>query len=257
VKDHLRTRGVEFDAVNLQADASAVEELRARQMQSLPVLAVGDRFLATPHADEIDALFGFDPAPAFVLSEDDLIERAQALLAAAVRFGRQLPPERYDDPTPGMENADALLLPDGTRVLLPDGRPYIPHATSLGLLRHILGHGAKFLLLAVDPGNERFARAELFAPYGEPDDRLGLAEIERIADEIGLAIRDCRPNLAYPVETFMGTKTVHEMLQAMTYSLAQHTRQLESILVSLGIEPDGGLTESAYRGLGMPDAIWS
>jgi hypothetical protein len=222
----------------------------------LPVVAAGDRYLVSPQLPELDELLGFEPEAVELLSGSELVDRAGELLLAAMRFARQLPPERYDDPTPGLEGVKALVLPDGTPSVLPDGRPYIPHATSIGLVRHIVGHGVKFLLFATEPGSGVFERAATFGPLGEPDDSLGLADIERETERVRLAIVRCRPELDRRVPTYAGTKTVHEMLQVTTFSLAQHTRQLESIVRSLGTEPDGPLGEAAYRGLGLPAAIW-
>ena len=57
--------------------------------------------------------------------------------------------------------------------------------------------------------------------------------------------------------TWSGPKQLHDMLQDMTYSLTQHTRQLMTIVVDLGMEPDGPLTEDEYRGLDLAAKLWS
>lgn len=219
-------------------------------------MAIGERFLAFPQLHELDAALGVDSEGEQLLPGDELVERARTLLAAAARFARQLPRGHYDDPTPGSDASGPLILPDGTEVRLPDGTPYMPHATSLGLVRHIVGHGAKALLLVEDPGADAVANAATFGPFGEPAAGVPmegiLAEIERL--RAGLAAR--RPDLGRLIVTYMGEKTVHQVIGANTYSLAQHTRQLESILRSLGLEPDRALGEADYEGLGLPEAVW-
>jgi hypothetical protein len=47
------------------------------------------------------------------------------------------------------------------------------------------------------------------------------------------------------------------MLQRETYSLAQHTRQLMTILTDLGVSPERPLGESDFAGLQMPANVWS
>lgn len=256
MKDHLRARGVEFDAVNLQTEPAALEELRRHAVFSLPVVAVGDRYLGSPQLAEIDAALGIESEPAPLLPGDVLVERSRTLLAAAMRFARQLPREHYDDPTPGMEGSGPLILPDGTAVMLADGRPYLPHATSIGLVRHIVGHGVKVLLLATEPDCGLFADPATFGPLGEPDEALSLAQIEREAARVGSELQHAQPDVDRVVPTYMGQRKIHDVLQAMTYSLAQHTRQLEDVVRSLGFDPDGPLSEADYRGLGLPEAVW-
>lgn len=242
--------------MNLQVERSRLADLREHRIFSLPVVAVGDRFLGSPKLHEIDVALGIASDAEQLLPGPELLARARALLAAASRFARQLPPDHYEDPTPGAEDSGPLILPDGTEVLLPDGRPYMPHATSIGLVRHIVGHGVKVLLLVSEPASDLFASAARFGPLGEPDDSVPLEGIVAEADRVRALLLDATPELDRVVLSYMGQRTIHELVQAMTYSLAQHTRQLEDVLATLGIEPDTPLTDADYRGLGLPETVW-
>ena len=66
-----------------------------------------------------------------------------------------------------------------------------------------------------------------------------------------------RSSLARVIPTFIGPQTWRKLLQRESYSLAQHTRQLMSVLIDLGIEPDGRIGESEYAGLQMPEGVWT
>jgi hypothetical protein len=46
------------------------------------------------------------------------------------------------------------------------------------------------------------------------------------------------------------------MLDSMTYSTAQHSRQLLAVLELLGIEPDGPLSDADHEGLALPVTTW-
>jgi hypothetical protein len=242
--------------VNLQTERDRVDDLRQYRVFSLPVVAVGDSVLGSPQLHEIDAALGFDSEADALLPGPVLVERVRALLAAGIRYANQLPRVRYDDPTPGAEETGPLVLPDGTEVVLPDGRPYMPHATSIGLVCHIVGHGAKIVMLVEKPDSALFVDVARLGPYGEPDDRLPLEKIVAEAERAREGLRGARPELDRVIETYMGQVTVHGLLQVMTYSVAQHTRQLENIVLGLGIDPDGPLGDE-LEGLGLPAAVWA
>lgn len=264
MKDYLRTRGVEFDAINLQSNPEGYEELKGRNIRTLPAISVGDRFInveafSTKYR-ELDALLGLGEAAKALIPGPELVDRAILLLTAAMRYARQLPRDRYDDKIPGMKG-EPLRLNDGTVVRQPDGTPYVPHDTNIGLVRHIIGHGKKFEVIAKAPGAEGYDRIEKLAPLGEPDARTDLPEMIAQTDQIVLEIRqwwdetrghdlDCEVNAVF------GKNSLHEVLQGMTYGLAQHSRQLIHVLRAMDIEPIKPLTDAAYEGLNLPEVVW-
>ena len=240
-----------------------MESLRKLGMYAVPVVARGERRVLGRDLAEIDRLFGWQPNAHKPLPGKDLAERMQRLLEAAVRYARQLPAEHYGDVIPGQEHVTGpLVLADGSVLRRNDGTPYIPHHTYFDLVAHIAGHAEKFIHLAEHPASEVFARIDTFAPLGEPDADATLdnvcGQLATASAAIGgwsrsLSERD----LAVSVRTFDGVSTLHAMLDSMTYSTAQHTRQLLAILEMLGIEPDGPLTDADCAGLALPVATWS
>jgi len=260
VKGYLESHGVEFDAVNLMDNPAAQAEMRSRGIRALPVVTVGDRHVLGFDLNQIDAALGLKKSSTDIAAAE-LVARAQRLLAAAVRFARQLPPAKYGTPIPGMEDAKPpFIIPGGHVLVLPDGRPYVPHATNLALFRHIIAHGSKFRrflrLEATD-----YAHMGLYAQYGELLPELGLdalcaqVESDRAAIADWWASRAARGTETV-LETWMGQQTVRQMLQREVYSLAQHTRQLQAVLQDLGIAPDGPVDPADNAGLNLPARTW-
>jgi glutaredoxin len=261
VKGYLNTRGVEFVAINVQEDPDAASELEGLGARSLPVVTVGDRFSVGIDLSELDRLLGLADSGPRLLPWSDLVDRAPHLLDVAVRYARQLPADHYEDPIPGLEDLKLpLVLPDGTPLLRPDGTPYIPHRHYVGLVRHIVGHGAKFERMATDPGVD-ITDTVSFVLLGEPEDDEPLEDVFADAEQIVAAIRrrwppGVEPDLARVMNTFSGPQSLHQMLHATVYSLTQHTRQLMTVLEMLGVEPDGPLGGNDYAGLELPVGVW-
>jgi hypothetical protein len=191
-------------------------------------VAIDDRYALGINLAEVDDLLGLERTPVDpLLPGEELVERTVRLLEATIRFAQQLPPAHYDDAIPGMEGVKGpLVLPNGTAVVLPDGTPYVPHRTSLGLVRHIIGHGVKFKLLAEDPESDLYRHPEIYLPLGEPDHTLGLPDLLRETEEI---IRDIQRwwgqaserDLERVVHTLWGAHSLQKVLHQNTYSLAQ------------------------------------
>lgn len=260
VKGHLAARGVEFDAIDVTLDRSALEELKTRGIRGLPVVSVGDRHILGFDLAQVDALIG--SAETLVeLPGGELVARAVRLLAAATRFACQLPAARYDDTCPGMENVKVpFVLAGGHVLVLSDGSPYVPHGTYLGLFRHILCHGEKFRHFVLNPTGD-FSDIGLYAQFGEPLPRLGIRDLAERAQSISRDIerwwqQTRGRDLEHPMLTFLGPQTLRQMLQRETYALAQHTRQLMDVLRRLAIEPDQPIGEDDLAGLCVPAGVW-
>ena len=141
-------------------------------------------------------MIGFDPsrlAPLVGLDRErrrsrfpghELVARSRAILGAAARYARQLRPVHLDYAIPGMEDVDGpLVLPDGTALFHDDGRPFLPHRTSLGLVRHILSHGLKFAYMAEHP-DVGLTDLAFFGLLGEPSEDV---TVDWLVDELGAA----------------------------------------------------------------------
>jgi hypothetical protein len=240
--------------------ATAVDALAVR---GLPLVTAGSEYVIGFDATKLAALIGLDDhSQRSRLAGDELVERSRAMLAAAARYARQLPAAHLDDAIPGMEDVEGpLVLPDGTALFHSDGRPFVPHGTAIGLVRHISSHGAKFVYIAQHPEAD-LSDLAFFGLLGEPSEDVTLRwlvdELAALATEIRhwwetTGDRDLDRSMA----TWSGPKLLRDVLQDMTYSLTQHTRQLMTMVEGLGIEPDRPLTEEDYRGLDLPTNVWA
>jgi glutaredoxin len=261
VKDHLRARGVEFDAFNIASDPEAAQDVQGRGIRSVPVVALADDYVVGWDTAQVDALLGMGSEHVQLLPGAELVARAVTLLAAAARYAQQLPLEHHDDSTPGMEPVRLpVVMPGGTVLAREDGRYYVPHATNIQLARHAVGHGLKFLALAQEPDAD-YSDISQWILIGEPDDSLDVRAMGELAAQM---IKDVHawwdqipnPDLERLVSTDWGMQSLHRLLHSQVYSMTQHTRQLMSVLVALGVEPDGPLGAGDHVGLQLPDGTW-
>ncbi|HEX3842053.1 MAG TPA: glutaredoxin family protein [Acidimicrobiales bacterium] len=262
LKGYLADRGVEFQAVDVQGDLEAFEDMKRAGILSMPSVRVGDRWATGFDLDQVDDLLGLTKDPAGrVLAIEELVERATGFVDAVCRLALQLPPDHYDDPTPTMDRFAAPFL------FMLDGTPYVPHHSYKSLVHHIAGHAEKFkrFALVADGIHELGFAMEVTgedAAFGEPEEATPMY---RVIAQMALTANDIRAwrwvtptcDLTRVIGTHYGPQTLHQLLQSMTCSLAQHYRQLNEILVErLGIEPDRPVGEKAFEGLLMPSGVW-
>jgi glutaredoxin len=263
VKAHLAARGVKFDVVDIASDTSALEELRSRNIRAIPVVTLGDKHALGFDLQQVDDLLdGRTASESPVSPIHEVLERACLVLGTAARLAAQLPADHRDDFVPHGETQQPIVLPDGTPMLTVDGLPYIPHNTYIGLVRHIVGHAAKFRVALRQPGSPIFHGLELFAPYGEPSRAVGLPGL---VDCLNDAAADARAWVNRPpadellersFDTCLGIHTAHWLIESQTVSVAHHTRQLTSLLVANGIEPDRPLDDALYVRLRLSPKVW-
>jgi glutaredoxin len=235
VKDYLTTRGIEFEGVNAH-EPDAFQDLADRGIMSLPAVVRGDRHVLGLDLAQLDGFFGFDSSERQLLPANELVQRMTSLLEAAMRFGAQLPAERWSAPTPRA------------------GR------THLGLLGHIVDHVGIFVHLAEHP-NVAYSREIGFIGMSRPSDPdLALGPVVERGRQLIASVRrwwdDGAADVTRPIDTWYGPQTFHQVLDSITYSVAQHTRQLASILRDLGIDPEPRLTDDDFRGIVLPTMIW-
>lgn len=236
MKDHLATREVEFESINVVEDSAALDELKEMGALALPVLARGGEHVIGLDMDQVRAFTGTEePAPQ-LLPAAELVQRVERFLPAVVRFAGQLPADCHDQQIPGRNR------------------------TYLGLANHIVAHveifltlagGAAFTLEGVDEEVLRGLEREI-----QPPQQLGIRSGEatgRLRDWLATATAD---ELDRVVPTFFGDQTVHALLSSCAYSVAQHTRQLMAVLELLGIEPAEPVGPDAFAGLPMPAGVW-
>lgn len=236
MKDHLATREVEFESINIVEDPAALDELKEMGALALPVLARGGEHVIGLDMDRVRNFISADEPTPEMLPATDLVQRVERFVPAAVRFASQLPADCHDRQIPGRDR------------------------TYLGLANHIVAHveifltlagGAAFTLDGVDEDVLRGLERNIDPPR-QLRARAGEAT-GRLRDWLSTAAPE---DLDRVVPTFFGDQTVHALLAGCAYSVAQHTRQLMSVLEMLGIEPDEPVGQDAYAGLPMPAGVW-
>jgi glutaredoxin len=241
LKEYVTSKGFTFTDVNLQEDAEAYEELEARGIRGVPVITRGERYAFGMDLGQVDDVLGTGDSDRPRLSPQELVERMTSVTAAALRFGHQLPPARYWDKVPGRDRSYLVLV------------------------NHVVGHVSRFVTVVEQPDLD-FSDVAVYAAAGYQipgkdylEDELTLDSIVDRADRLVDSARRWLRSDADPdriVEVFYGPQTVHQILESNTYSVVQHTRQLQAVIHYLGIDPDGPIGEAEYAGLSLPKALW-
>jgi|GEM_PF-2685777 len=261
LKGYLSSRGIAFDAINVQSDPAIMDTLFDAGQRAFPAIRIGEAWVGTDES-EIDAALGLVPTPNLRSpSAAMLIERAARMLILSAELAPHLPPENFDDPTPTMADFATASR------FLANGEPYIPHGTSKSLVHHIAQHGTKAwrLMLASSGAYELGFAIDGSGDYsffGEPEPGTPMY---RVAAGMRLTASDMRAWLDQPwseagfareIETHRGPRTMVQYLRVQTVGLIQHTRQLINILVQLGIAVETRVTQEDLDGLNMPAGIW-
>lgn len=228
-KEFLARHGIAFESIDVRADEAAADALRALGARSIPVVARGSDWT---YAQDLDALARFvgvtrDHVP---LAPDVLVGRLDRLLAAAARHVRQLPP-------PALER----LLP---------GRPDRAAADLAFHLAAIVDG-----LLDAAGGGELTYEHFLRRPSGEG--RGGEALAGRLAAaRSALATWWAHGPRPAEVATYYGRQPLAAVLERSAWHVAQHARQLESLVHAAGVVPDGRLGDGELGGLPLPAGLW-
>jgi hypothetical protein len=257
VKSYLAVREIEYDSVDVSSDPTGYQQMRALGAITTPVVAFGDRWIGGAAFDRLDDFFAthgrsmlgepkhphlgeavgniFTAAGAStVLTEWQLADRLDTILAKGERYMRSLPSQLLP-----------LPLPERGK----DGR------TLRGLAWHI-GQVAQDPLRAANG----IAIVKSMHEYDPPDDLdTGNALAER-ASEIRVALAALlAPGSPLPTglaEYFNGPYSFHGLLERTTWHVATHVRQLAWMLVHHGVDNTAGLTAAETADLPMPMYVW-
>jgi hypothetical protein len=231
----------------------------------VPVVAVGDDYRVAMTTGSIDDMLNLEASgdTDFLVPVPQLVDRSIVFLESVIRACEQLPRGCLEDVIPVMADAGPILLPSGEPIRLADGKPYIPHRTNIGLVRHTVGHAYKFVNFVASNEREFLTDMAAFVMLGEPDESH---EIEGLTSGLSYLVQEIQrirshledySGLTYEaMEPFWGPQTGHQVLSILTRMIAQHARQVESQLGSLGIAIPEPLRPQLFEGLGLPDGVW-
>lgn len=231
-KEFLTRQGVEYEAINAASDPGAQEAMRALGARSVPVVAVGERFIYPQKIADIVAFLGLEAQLEERLPPEELVRRIDIVLPAAQRYIAQIP--------------DAVLD--------------VKFRNSVRLLRGIAHHVFRIVeafVEAMEEGveltNELIMDATELVQPG--DDVIAYGERVHARFDAWWA--------AYPdkacsaeIDTYFGRASVHEVLERTAWHSAQHVRQLLYVLATLEIAPDGPLRTADLAGLPLPEKAW-
>jgi hypothetical protein len=202
-------------------------------VRSVPVVAVGGRYVMGAKLKEIAELVGKPYQDQQKLPPEQLVQKLDTVLAAVQRYIRQVPDDRLD-----------MKSPDRDRPL----RRLAYHAFNLVdcFLETRAGKPLTYEALNAPAPPEATRTSAAIAEYGD-----GVRERLREwwSREGGRSPEEV-------VETYYGPQTLHQLLERTAWHSAQHSRHLVLFLGWIGIEPDGPLTQEDLAGLPLPDAVW-
>jgi glutaredoxin len=229
-KEYLARHGIEFESVDVRANPDAMNALVALGARSIPVVVRGRDWTYAQELDDLARFLGIAERRER-LPPDALVARLDALLAAAARHARQLPLAALERTLPG--RADRA------------GADLVHHVAAIvdGLLDAARGGRLTY---------DHFLRR----PDGAQRTHAGLeATLARARADLARWWSDASARPAR-VATYYGEQPLHGVLERTAWHVAQHCRQLESLVASAGVTPDGPLSERELAGLPLPEGLW-
>jgi glutaredoxin len=230
VKELLGAAGVPFESINVRTHPDATAELARLGVRAVPVVARGDAYVLGQDLDEVARFVGID-ARRDRLEPGVLVARLVALLDTVAHHAGQLPPEALGERLPGRERTHLDL-------------PYHAAQVAVGLLDAALGRALTF---------EHFERRA-------PPDIGTAAEVAGFVRSASQAVAHWwasnQDRLPVVVDTYYGSRPLHEVLERSTWHVAQHARQLERLLQMRGIDPRPPLSPVLLAGLPLPREVW-
>jgi hypothetical protein len=233
LKEFLSVRGIEFESINVLEDAVGRAELQRLGARSIPVLSRGDEFVFAQNIAQVVHFLKLNEKTGPVLLPEQLIQRLERFIDAALRIIPQMPDDKLDTQVPNRPRSYRALAHHMFR---------IPEA-----FLEIAG-GAEFAagLPTAVPKPEDMASTTALAAYGN-----GVRQ--RVAGWWATTPdKACRQQ----VQTYYGPQSLHEVLERTTWHIGQHTRQWVMLLDKAGVAADRPLGEADFADLPMPKKVW-
>jgi len=229
VKELLAGAGVPFVSINVRTYPGAAAELAALGVRAVPVVARGDACVLGQDLDEVARFVGIEARRAR-LEPAVLVARLVALLDTVAHHAGQLPPESLAVRLPGRERTHLDL-------------PYHVAQVAVGLLDAALGRTLTF---------EHFERRP---PPGIATAGEVAAFVRSASQAVAHWWAANHDRLPATVDTYYGTRPLHEVLERTTWHVAQHARQLERLLQMRGVDPHPPLPAALLDGLPLPRVV--
>jgi hypothetical protein len=206
-------------------------DLRALGALTVPVVAVGERWVSAASLDHVADLVGIDRSGHRMLAPVELVEKYDAIFAAAQRYLRVFPQEKMGMTVPRRDKRDMRELGYHVFQIADD-------------------------LMTVRDG-DTYLQGNAPAPGGIQT----FDQIVAYGDGVRNRLRDWYAE--QPSQLWRETRTtsygafpMHLYLERATWHSGQHSRQIVEMLRLAGIEAPNPLPQSFFEGLPLPAGIW-
>ena len=230
-KEFMASHAIPFDSINVIEHPSALDELSARGIRAVPVIARGDEYVLGQDLDELAAFVGVSTRRER-LDVPTLLQRLDRLLQVACAITHSLPPAAWN-----------IKIPQRNRTYLDLGY----HIAMI----------SEAIVDATEGAELTFARYELRTP---PECQSAEAVVDALdTARLRLGTLARRPGIdpLRPLRTYFGERSLHVVLERTAWHVAQHCRQLEHIAVEqLHTAPSDKLRAEDLTALPLPNAIW-
>ena len=222
----MTAREVDFESINVAADPVGLEALQSLGFRRVPVVAKGDNAVHGVDLTQVALLLGdaYDTQP--VLQPRALIERYILVLRAFERFAAQVPRAALLDKLPNRDR------------------------TYLSLMNHLVEVAAGFVAIA------RGADFTDAVSRAVPEVDLNVEPLVERSAGITRDLAVLTVDYGRIVHTYFGPQSLHAVLERCTWHTTQHVRQLMMVLGTLGVAPDGPLTDADLADLPLPAQVW-
>jgi hypothetical protein len=213
-------------------DRTGLDELRRLGARSVPVLSRGDDYVFAQNIGHVVEFLGLNEATGPVLSPDQLIQRLQGFLDAAIRMIPQMPDTKLSTEVPN--------------------RP-----RSYRVLGHHIFRIAETFLEVADGATLAYEKLTSVPP----DSMQTTADIVDYGAGVKRRLTGwwaAKPDKSgrEPVQTYYGQQMLHEYLERTTWHVGQHVRQWVMLLDMAGISADRPPSGADFADLPMPSQVW-
>jgi hypothetical protein len=216
--------------VNVLEDPNGLAELQSLGARSVPVLSRGDKFTFAQSTKQIVDFLGLNEKSGPELSTDELAERVDKYMSAALELIPLMPADRLGIHVPG--------------------RPRSYRTLAFHLFRVVAA------FLDTNEGQTLEGAAFREEPAADADTATLVAYGESVRKRFRdwWAKGDTAPGKELP--TYYGPQSLHELMERTTWHCGQHVRQYMMLLEKEGVGHHTPLQPPDFTKLPFPKNVW-